>query len=112
MPAENPLCIEDGTMCNFTDAPFDAMVQPISAIFGAFTYPIIYAVFLGIIWLKTKDMMTTGIIGILMAGAGITSGVIADWNIDIIRMGLLLLGVGVGVVVYQMYITKVQSPTI
>ena len=110
MPANDPTCFEDGTFCDFTDAPFDALLQPFIIIFGVFTYPIIYGIFIGIIWLKTKDVMLTGIVGILMAGGGIGAGVLASWNDEIITMGVILLAVAIGVVIYQNFISKLQSP--
>ena len=110
-PPDDPSCVEDGTYCDFTQAPFDAMIQPIALVFGVFTYPILYGIFLGIIWIRTRDPMTTGIIGLFMAGAGIGAGVLSDWNDQIIAMGALLFIIALGVVFYQLYIDKLARPT-
>ena len=106
-----PSCVEDGTFCDFTIAPFDAMLQPFILIFGVFTYPIFYGIFLGIVWLKTKDIMLTGVLGVFTVGGAIAGGVLTDWNDQIIQMGVLLLAIAIGVVIYQLFITKLAQPS-
>lgn len=110
MPANDPLCFEDGSLCNFTDAPFDALVQPYLAIFGVWTYPIIYGIFLGIIWHRSKDPLLVGVVGIMMASIGIGAGVIDDWNLDFIRVGAGLLAIALAVTLYQV-IYKLRAPS-
>jgi len=101
-----PSCVEDGTFCDFVQAPFDSMLKPFEIIFGVFTYPIFYGIFIGIIWLKTKDIMLTGVLGVFTVGGAITGGVLTDWNDQIIQMGILLLAIAIGVVVYQLFIFR------
>lgn len=91
------------------DAPFDAMVQPFSAIFGAMTYVIFYGLIIGIIWLRTKDLMMTGAVGIMMASLAVAGGVVDNFNAEFITIGAGLLAVAVGVVLYQIF-HKLQVP--
>lgn len=109
MPADNPTCFEDGSLCSFTDAPFDALLVPFTSIFGGWTYAILYGLILGIIWLRTQNTMMVGVIGIMMASLGITGGVIADFNEEWITIGAGLLAIAIGVVVYQIF-HKLQVP--
>ena len=111
LQAPTPSCIEDGTFCDFVQAPFDAMLQPFVVIFGDFTYPIFYGVFIGIIWLKSKDIMLTGVLGVFTVGGAIAGGVLTDWNDQIIQMGILLLAIAIGVVMYQLFISKLAQPS-
>jgi len=111
LQAPTASCVEDGTFCDFVQAPFDAMLQPFNVIFGVFTYPIFYGIFIGIIWLKTKDIMLTGVLGVFTVGGAISGGVLTDWNDQIIQMGVLLLAIAIGVVVYQLFITKLAQPS-
>lgn len=110
MPANNPLCFEDGSLCDFTDAPLDAMVQPYLAIFGVWTYPIIYGIFLWIIWHRSKDPLLVGVVGIMMASLGIAGGVIDDWNVDYLTVGAGLLAIAIGITLYQV-LYKLRSPS-
>lgn len=110
MPFGNLTCMEDGTFCDFVQHPFDAMMQPFVVLFGDFTYPIIYGIFIGIIWLYTKDIMLTGMLGILVASAGITAGILGAWEDNAIMAGILLVAVALAVVIYQVFIHKSASP--
>jgi hypothetical protein len=109
MPANNPTCFEDGSFCNFASSPFDAMMQPISFVLGVFTYPIIYGIFLGIIWIKTKDTMMVGIVGMLMASLAIGNGVFQNWNNQILIMGVMLFSIALGITMYQLYTNRITQ---
>lgn len=110
MPPNNLLCFEDGSLCNFTDAPLDAMVQPYIAIFGVWTYPIIYGIFLGIIWHRSKDPLLVGVIGIMAVALSIANGFISDWSLDFIQVGAGLLAIALAVTLYQV-LYKLRAPS-
>ena len=55
--------------------------------------------------------MLTGVLGVFTVGGAIAGGVLTDWNDQIIQMGILLLAIAIGVVVYQLFISKLAQPS-
>lgn len=113
MPANNPACFEVANCIyqKFAQAPFDAMLDPIAFVFGTFTYPVLYGIFLGIIWIKTKDTMMVGIVGLLMASLAISKGIFTGWNTQILGMGVLLFSIALGITLYQLYTNRITQST-
>lgn len=108
MPPGNLNCFETftsnlGPLCGFMDNPFQAVLKPLEATLGDLTLVAIWGILLGILWIRTQNLMLVGIIGILVAGS--ISAVYEPAK----GIGLLLMGVAVGVTLFQLIRHKISS---
>lgn len=98
-------CYELGT-CDFFGNPFDSMMQPFLAVFGAFFYIIIWGLLIGILWLRVSNTMLVGIVGLVLAGIMQVQFTAQTWTI-----GLLLLGIALTVLLYQIFTVRTHFPS-
>jgi len=105
----SPSCTELGT-CDLFSHPLDAMMQPWIDDFGPFTYPMIWGIILGIIWLRTHNTLLVGSVGIVIAGF-LTIASLNSINPNIWLVGASLLGLSIGVVLYQLLFSRTLYPT-
>ena len=99
----NPACFELGT-CDLFANPLDAMLEPFFSSMGQFFLIIIWGLIIGVIWLRTSNTMLTGVVGI-----GVSSIFVFSEETQLV--GVLLLGAGIGMVVYQLYTQRLNFPT-
>ncbi len=111
-------CFESGT-CDVFSSPLDAMLEPFFNAFsfagefefagtqqesGQFFLIAIWGLIIGIIWLRTSSTMITGVVGI-----GIAS--LFTFNDRTILVGVTLLGLAIGIVIYQLYKQRLEFPS-
>lgn len=108
----NETCWETGTCKLFTD-PVNTMLKPLVDVFTInninFFYVIIWAVILGIIWIRTHHIMLTGVVGTLIAAMYTADGFNAV-DPRILLIGYLLLAVSIGIVVFQLIVVRLNYP--
>lgn len=101
----DPECFELGT-CDLFERPFDAMIEPYNATLGDFTLVAIWAIIIGILWLRVNNTMMVGVIGVALA-ALFTQGFSEEAQV----IGYGLLAVAIAVALYQLFIVRVHFPT-
>lgn len=101
----DPECFELGT-CNFFERPFDAMIEPYNATLGDFSLVAIWAIILGVLWLRVSNTMLVAMIGIALA-ALFTQGFSEDAQV----IGYGLLAVAITVALYQLFVVRLSYPT-
>jgi len=99
-------CFENDplTDCNFIDAPLEAMLEPFNAVFGVWFFPIVWGLFLAILWLRTQNTMLVGIVGILV------STMISTFYEPARQIGIMLFLIAMGMVLFQVIRQKVEQP--
>ena len=104
--APGDLCFENDplTDCGFIEAPLEAMITPFDAIFGVWFFPIVWGLFLAILWLRTQNTMLVGIVGILV------STMISTFYEPAREIGIMLFLIAMGMVLYQIIRQKVEQP--
>jgi hypothetical protein len=90
-------------MCGIFESPFAAVLKPFDAVLGDLTLVVIWGVILSILWLKTENLMLVSIVGILISST--VTGLYPQAQ----GMGLLLMGVSIGIVVFQLVRHKIQT---
>ena len=115
----NPTCYELGT-CDVFASPLDAMLEPFFCAFsfgqevqtgescstgsGQIFLVVIWGLIIGIIWLRTSSTMMTGVIGIGIA-------TIFTFSEKTIFIGITLLILAIGIVIYQLYKQRLDFPS-
>ena len=102
------LCFETyDTMCNVFNEPFTAVLKPFDAILGSgiegLTIAVIWGIILGVLWLKTENLMLCSIVGIVIATS--VTGIYPEAQ----GIGYLLIGVSLGIVIFQLVRHKIQT---
>jgi len=91
------------TMCGVFENPFSAVMMPFQNVLGDLTLVIVWGAILGILWLKTENLALCSIVGILISST--VTGLYEPAQ----GIGLLLVGVSVGILVFQLIRHKVQT---
>lgn len=102
-------CYLDGT-CDLTDKPLEKLLLPLSDTFTVsvsgvpydFTILIVWAMIISIIWLRTHRIELVAIVGLLVA-----SGLSATLPEEATRVGYLLIGLSIAVLLYQLVTERV-----
>ena len=111
-------CYELGT-CNFFEEPFNTLILPYSEVFGAFIFLLVWALIIGILWLRLGNTMVVGIIGLALA-AMFNSPLDLDQDGqadltpfagDAQLIGYVLLCVAITVVIYQILAVRTRYPS-
>jgi len=102
---ENLFCFEtfSSKMCNFADSPFDAVLQPFHATLGDLSLVAIWGILLGILWIRTNNLMLVSMVGILVSSS------LATVYEPARGIGLLLVGVSIGITLFQVIRHKIQT---
>lgn len=104
-----PNCIELGN-CVFP-TPMDMVNYPYLVFFGDWFYIIFYTMIIGIVYLINKDMMLTGIVGIVVAGFFTGTSIYTNSSTgQAFHIGYILLALSIGIVLFQLIRTKVNNP--
>ena len=90
-------------MCGAFSSPFAAVLAPLNAILGDLTLVIIWGIILGILWLRTENLMLVSIVGLVISSTAV--GLYEPAK----GMGLLLVGVSVGITIFQLIRHKIQT---
>lgn len=106
----DPKCFELGT-CDVFASPLDAMLEPFFAAFsfggddtGQFFLIVIWGLIIGVIWLRTSSTMMTGVIGIGIA-------TLFTFSEKTLFVGITLLILAIGIVIYQLYKQRLDFPS-
>ena len=102
----NPSCVELGN-CDLWTSPLSAMMQPFIDVFGPITYVIIWGIIIGVIWLRTHNILLVGAIGTLIAGFLTYQG-LNSINPQILLVGATLIAVSIACVLYQLIFQRLQ----
>lgn len=107
------LCFETyDTMCNIFNEPFAAVLKPFDAVLGGpdglggiggLTIAVIWGIIVGVLWLKTGNLMLVSIVGIVIATS--VTGIYPE----AVGIGYLLIGVSLGIVIFQLIRHKIQT---
>ncbi len=99
------LCFEkmSGNMCNFYESPFAAVLAPFNSILGDLTLVVIWGIILGILWLRTENLMLVSIVGLVISSTAVGLYEPAA------GMGLVLVGVSIGITIFQLIRHKIQT---
>jgi hypothetical protein len=105
MPPDNLHCFEtfSSNLCGFFDNPFQAVLAPFQATLGDLTLVAIWGILLGILWIRTENLMLVGMIGIL-----VSTSLTAIYE-PARGIGLLLMGVAIGITLFQLVRHKISS---
>lgn len=115
MPPTNLQCFEQftGNFCGFFDNPFGAVLKPIGFALGdvdgtlGLGFAIMWGILLGILWIRTENLMLVSIVGLLVAST--TTAIDSTGELGIRGMGLLLVGVSIGITLFQLIKHKIQT---
>lgn len=108
MPAGNPACYEiiNGTHCGLLTQPFNAVLTPFEFQFGtALFFVIFWGVEIGIIWLSSRNINLTAIIGIVIAIAGVSI-----FDKTSVGIGIILIVAVIAVTLYQLFRVRADNP--
>jgi len=113
----NPECFEVPDMegCpEFFDQPFDRMFDSYDAVFEDFTFVIVWAIIIGILWLRVSNTMMVAVIGVVLAALFTrpdTTGNLQGFSEEAQAVGWGLLILAVIVAIYQILTVRVHFPT-
>ncbi len=113
----DPECFEQPDMegCPlFFDQPFDRMFDPYNAIFQDFTFVIVWAIIIGILWLRVSNTMMVAVIGVALAALFTrpdASGNLTGFSEEAQAVGWGLLILALIVAIYQILTVRVHFPT-
>ena len=105
MPPDNLHCFEsfESGLCGFFDDPFTAVLAPFQATLGDLTLVAIWGLLLGVLWIRTQNLMLVGMVGIL-----VSTSITAIYE-PARGIGMLLMGVAIGVTIFQLVRHKISS---
>jgi len=114
----DPECFEvpDQEDCpDFFDQPFDRLFDPYNSVFQDFTYVVVWAIIIGILWLRVSNTMMVAVIGVLLAALFTrpdpATGALTGFSEEaqVVGWGLLILAVIVAL--YQILTVRIHFPT-
>ena len=109
----DPECYELGT-CDLFAAPFDAMLEPFDTVFQDFTLVVVWAIIIGILWLRVSNTMMVGVVGLGLAALFTrpdAQGNLTGFSEEAQAVGWGLLILAIVVAIYQILIVRVSFPT-
>ena len=100
-------CFEDssdmcGLISNNAADIFGAVLTPLDSQVPGFALVILWGGIMGIIWFKTENIMLLGIVGVIV------SATITGFDQDALGIGMLLLGVSIGILTFQLIRQRVS----
>lgn len=109
MPDEELFCFEritaDGQiLCGMLDAPFESMLEAYDPIFGDLTIAILWGILIAVLWMKVQNTALVGIVGLVIAGS------VVGLSPESFRVGLLLVAVSMGIILFQLVQQRIQYP--
>ena len=99
-------CFEkmDGNLCGLLDAPFEAMLHAYDGIFGDLTIAVLWGILIAVLWMKVQNTALVGIVGLVLAGS------IVGLSEESLRVGLLLVAVSMGILLFQLVQQRIKYP--
>lgn len=96
----DPSCYELGS-CDFFAAPIETISEPFEAVLGIYMYPVIWGIVMGFLYLRTESTMVVGIVGVMLS-------LFITFSTQAQQIGLVLLFVSIGVVLYQLISIRIH----
>jgi len=99
---------------DFFNQPFDRMFDPYNAVFEDFTFVIVWAIIIGILWLRVSNTMMVSVIGVVLAALFTrpdASGNLTGFSESAQAVGWGLLILAVIVAIYQILTVRIHFPT-
>ena len=99
------LCFEQisGNLFCIFDNPFTAVMMPLESILGGLTLVVIWGIVLGALWLRTENLALVSIVGLVISATA------TGLHPEATGMGLLLVGVSMGILIFQLVRHKIQT---
>lgn len=109
MPDEELFCFEritaDGQiLCGLLDKPFESMLEAYDPIFGDLTIAVLWGILIAVLWMKVQNTALVGIVGLVIAGS------VIGLSPESFRVGLLLVAVSMGIILFQLVQQRIQYP--
>lgn len=108
LPVYAQNCIETIT-CPITD-PLEFFIQPFILQMGDWFYVVAWALVGGIIYNRSGNVMLVGIIGIII-GTSLLSNNILTSSSNSIMLLVVMVGVGAGLVLFQLWRSRLNNPS-
>ena len=109
MPDDELFCFEriqaDGMiLCGLLDKPFESMLEAYNPIFQDLTIAVLWGIIMAVLWMKVQNTALVGIVGLVIAGS------VVGLSQESFRVGLLLVGVSMGIILFQLVQQRIQYP--
>jgi len=112
MPGPEPYCFEtlESGLCGFFTDPFHAVQAPFSAILGDLTIVAFWGILLGILWIRTENLMLVSIVGLLVSGTFVAyeQSQVTLYE-PAVSIGMILVAVSIGITLFQLIRHKIQT---
>ena len=86
------------------DAPFESILEAYDPIFGDLTIAILWGILIAVLWMKVQNTALVGIVGLVIAGS------VVGLSPESFRVGLLLVAVSMGIILFQLVQQRIQYP--
>ena len=109
MPDDELYCFEriqaDGMiLCGLLDKPFESMLEAYNPIFQDLTIAVLWGIIMAVLWMKVQNTALVGIVGLVIAGS------VIGLSPESFRVGLLLVAVSMGIILFQLVQQRIQYP--
>ena len=109
MPDDELFCFEriqaDGMiLCGLLDKPFESMLEAYNPIFADLTIAVLWGIIIAVLWMKVQNTALVGIVGLVIAGS------VIGLSPESFRVGLLLVAVSMGIILFQLVQQRIQYP--
>ena len=109
MPDDELYCFEriqaDGMiLCGLLDKPFESMLEAYNPIFQDLTIAVLWGIIMAVLWMKVQNTALVGIVGLVIAGS------VVGLSPESFRVGLLLVAVSMGIILFQLVQQRIQYP--
>ena len=109
MPDDELFCFEriqaDGMiLCGLLDKPFESMLEAYNPIFQDLTIAVLWGIIMAVLWMKVQNTALVGIVGLVIAGS------VVGLSPESCRVGLLLVAVSMGIILFQLVQQRIQYP--
>ena len=109
MPDDELFCFEriqaDGMiLCGLLDKPFESMLEAYNPIFQDLTIAVLWGIIMAVLWMKVQNTALVGIVGLVIAGS------VIGLSEESFRVGLLLVAVSMGIILFQLVQQRIQYP--
>jgi len=109
MPNDELFCFErmeaDGMiLCGLLESPFESMLEAYNPIFQDLTIAVLWGIIMAVLWMKVQNTALVGIVGLVIAGS------VIGLSEESFRVGLLLVAVSMGIILFQLVQQRIQYP--
>ena len=91
-------------LCGLLESPFESMLEAYNPIFQDLTIAVLWGVIMAVLWMKVQNTALVGIVGLVIAGS------VIGLSEESFRVGLLLVAVSMGIILFQIVQQRIQYP--